>query len=153
MKLGIVIEGKFDGKEVAEAALKYNAQVYVYPAELHLDTVLGIPASKLYPIHLNAGFGNEAPYDRVFRLLNKVDALLVFARECDSGVVYAAIKKARNYSMPVEVIGCDGQIRDQPKQSETEGEVGEPEGASTGGRTAGTSPQFSRAQVAEAALA
>jgi len=98
MKLGIFIEGDYPPSLVVATIMEQGASLHVFPVEYGLD----LP--HIYPVALDEGYGADAPGERVFRILQKADALLVFAEQTERGVIHLAVKKAKNYSMPVTIV-------------------------------------------------
>ena len=101
MRLAILVDGEFDKVAIEAAAREFKATRHLYPDGYDLD----LPRSTT--LLLDHKYGEEAPYELVFRLLNRSDALLLFAHRIDRGIAYAALRKARQYSMPVTTIRID----------------------------------------------
>jgi hypothetical protein len=123
MKLGIFIEGDYPPSLVVETIIEQGADLHVFPVEYGL----GLPNA--YPVALDEGYGADAPGERVFRILNKADALLVFAEQTERGVIHLAVKKAFNYSMPVTIVRLedDKPICDTTGPKQAAGAVGRQE--------------------------
>lgn len=123
MKLGIFIEGDYPPSLVIETIIEQGADLHVFPLEYGLD----LP--RAHPVALDEGYGDDAPGDRVFRILQKVDALLVFANQTERGVIWAAVSKALNYSMPVTIVRLDADGKEHIDTAGPVQETGKDSGA------------------------
>lgn len=99
-RIGVIVDGEFS-KEYVVKTCKESAggKQLIYPSELELPFKGGIA------LELPQGDEARTPYLRVFEIVNRSDELLLFTRDQEKGVSYAALQKAKGYGTPVRVYG------------------------------------------------